>query len=337
MVTKTMYADKTQVIIDIGAAAPVTAEWLAETTYLLDAMGHTTAMYAQTDKPTYGVSLQPVPYTAIQAIVSNAASSLPTRTPTSSATGAATPTSSTTASTPRRPPKTVTIALAAAGGIIGVILMAMTFYLFRRRRNTRRIYAKGNLLASAEDAAVDSSSLDSIEKLKNGPGRSGAGTLSWEAFLKEVEKEYGMSFSDGSESSMNQLRKYAAELEERYNKLQQTKAIWPIKSGSRSSDTKTTSPAGESPPITRNSSLVHLKHTTSILKRPSRKGLVEAVQSMLGTSSSGETEAAGATYRPNLIQKQEVGVKKGVRFGNNEIREFGATPAPSRTSSMVYD
>lgn len=43
------------VVIDIGGAAAATAEWLEETTYLIDASGHTTAMYAQTDEPTLGV------------------------------------------------------------------------------------------------------------------------------------------------------------------------------------------------------------------------------------------------------------------------------------------
>ena len=69
MVTKTVYVDSTMVVIDIGGVAVATVEWLEETTYLIDASGHMTAMYAQTDESTLGVQLQPVLYTPVQAFV----------------------------------------------------------------------------------------------------------------------------------------------------------------------------------------------------------------------------------------------------------------------------
>ena len=49
------------VVVDIGAT-PLSAPWLAQTTYLIDQSGRTTAVLAQTDQPTAGVALSPVSY-----------------------------------------------------------------------------------------------------------------------------------------------------------------------------------------------------------------------------------------------------------------------------------
>ena len=58
---------------------PESAPWLGQTTYLIDPMGHTTAILAQTDQPTAGVTLAPVPYTnqAQAPLPSETASNLP--------------------------------------------------------------------------------------------------------------------------------------------------------------------------------------------------------------------------------------------------------------------
>lgn len=63
MVTSTIYSNSQIVVIDIGSV-PATVPWLEQTTYLIDQSGHTTAVLAQTDQPTGGVILSPVPYTA---------------------------------------------------------------------------------------------------------------------------------------------------------------------------------------------------------------------------------------------------------------------------------
>ena len=63
MVTSTIYSDSQLVVVDIGSV-PATRPWLQQTTYLIDQSGHTTAVLAQTDQPTGGVTLEPVPYTA---------------------------------------------------------------------------------------------------------------------------------------------------------------------------------------------------------------------------------------------------------------------------------
>ena len=80
MSAKTIYSDSQMVVVTVELI-PNTAPWLGQTTYLIDPMGHTTAILAQTDQPTAGVTLAPVPYTTLaqaQApLPSNTASSLP--------------------------------------------------------------------------------------------------------------------------------------------------------------------------------------------------------------------------------------------------------------------
>ncbi|KAL9071089.1 MAG: hypothetical protein Q9161_004428 [Pseudevernia consocians] len=78
MVTSTVYSDSQIVVVDVGSV-PATVPWLEQTTYLIDESGHTTAVLAQTDQPTSGVTLAPVPYTtqAQIALPSATAGSLP--------------------------------------------------------------------------------------------------------------------------------------------------------------------------------------------------------------------------------------------------------------------
>jgi hypothetical protein len=353
MVTKTIYADASMVVIDIGGAAPATAEWLAETTYLIDASGHTTAIYAQTDEPTLGVQLQPVPYTPVEALVTAVLSSTltPATTPLSlapSATRLANPTLSTAVSVSAsgRGPRPLTIALAAVGAIIGVSLMATIVYAFHRRRNRRRSSTRDDLPTFVEDAASDSSSSkNSVAQVKNGPW-SAQGVPTWEDFLKEVEREYerideSEMTSEGPETSMGGYRATTAELEERYNRLLSRSKRSPIKAITKSSATTVASPAESSPLWMRQSSqtngnhteknnlLVHAGQPVSILKRPARKRLAEAIQGMWGSSSTAESYM---DHGPSSAWKEAHVIKKGVRFGSNEIREFGATP--SRANSI---
>ena len=73
-----IYSDSQMVVVTIESI-PNSAPWLGQTTYLIDPMGHTTAILAQTDQPTGGVTLAPVPYTnqAQAPLPSKTASSLP--------------------------------------------------------------------------------------------------------------------------------------------------------------------------------------------------------------------------------------------------------------------
>ena len=80
MAANIIYSDSQMVVVTIESI-PSSAPWLGQTTYLIDPMGHTTAVLAQTDQPTGGVSLVPVPYTtqgqAQAPLPSETASSLP--------------------------------------------------------------------------------------------------------------------------------------------------------------------------------------------------------------------------------------------------------------------
>ena len=75
-----IYSDSQMVVVTIESI-PNSAPWLGQTTYLIDAMGRTIAILAQTDQPTGGVTLAPVPYTTqaqVQApLPSETASTLP--------------------------------------------------------------------------------------------------------------------------------------------------------------------------------------------------------------------------------------------------------------------
>lgn len=349
------------VVIDIGAVAP-TAEWLEETTYLIDSAGHTTAMIAQTDQPTAGVTLDPVPYTPAQALLSNNVPS--STTPPAGATSSTSPTTSPTAVKPTATSTTsthkrdssMTYTLVGVGAILGVLIAALTVYLLRRRNKRKRLSVFGQNIGSTES----SSSLNSLEKIVEGTRRTqgvfSRGTNreempSWEDFLKEVEDIYErfdnttiLSSSKGSDSKSDGSRPTVSELQERYDELWRTKHSPPTKQESNSSNAIIGSPTSNLPPLPKQtlrekSELTERKTTptqavgpVSILRWPARKGFIGAAHSILSNTAADAEEVGEG---PNPGQKQERKVKKGVRFGNNEIREFGATPLPSRTNSMI--
>ena len=365
MVTQTIYTDAYMVVIDIGAVAP-TAEWLEETTYLIDSAGHTTAMIAQTDQPTAGVTLQPVPYTPAQALLSNnvpssttppaeaASTTTPTTRPTTSA-AAVNPSATSTTSTHKRD-STMTYTLVGVGAMLGVLIAAMTVYLLRRRSKRKRFDVYSQNIGSTDS----SSSLNGLERLVEGTKMT-QGVFSqepdseemptWEEFLKEVENMYErfdnttiLSSSEGSDSHSDASRLTMSELQEKYDELWRTKHSPPTKRELNSPSAFIGSPTLNLPPLPKQtlrekSELTERKMTptqtmgpVSILRRPARRGFIGAVHSKISNTTA---DAAEAGEGPNSGQKPERKVRKGVRFGNNEIREFGATPVPSRTNSMI--
>ena len=357
MVTQTIYTDAYMVVIDIGAVAP-TAEWLEETTYLIDSAGHTTAMIAQTDQPTAGVTLQPVPYTPAQALLSNnvPSSTTPPAGPASATSRTAiSPTTTSTTSTHKRD-SSMTYTLVGVGAMLGVLVAAVTIYVLRKRSKRKRFSVFRQKIGSSDS----SSSLNSLEKLVEGTKRT-QGVFSresnreempsWEDFLKEVENIYErfdnttiLSSSKGSDSRSDGSRLTVSELQEKYDELWRTKHSPPTKRESNSSNAVIGSPTLNLPPLPKQtlrekSELTERKLTptqtigpVSILRWPARKGFIGAVHSIISNTTA---DAAEAEEGPNPVQKQERKAKKGVRFGNNEIREFGATPLPSRTNSMI--
>ena len=357
MVTQTIYTDAYMVVIDIGAVAP-TAEWLEETTYLIDSAGHTTAMIAQTDQPTAGVTLQPVPYTPAQALLPNnvpSSTTPPAGTASATSPTAINPTATSTTSTHKRD-SGMTYTLVGVGAMLGVLVAAVTVWLLRRRSKRKRFSVSGQNIGSTDS----SSSLNSLEKLVEGTRRTWGGFSqetnreempSWEDFLKEVENIYErfdnttiLSSSKGSDSRSDGSRPTVSELQEKYDELWRTKHSPPTKRESNSSNAVIGSSTSNLPALPKQtlrekSELTERKMTptqaigpVSILRWPARKSLIGAVHSIISNTNA---DAAEADERPNPSQKQGRKVKKGVRFGNNEIREFGATPLPSRTNSMI--
>ena len=354
MVTQTIYTDAYMVVIDIGAVPP-TAEWLEETTYLIDSAGHTTAMIAQTDQPTDGVTLQPVPYKPAQALLTNNVPSLttPPAGPASATSPAAiNPTVTSTPSTHKRD-SSMTYTLVGVGVMLGVLVAAVMVYLLRIRRKKKSFGVFGQKVGSTDS----SSSLNSLEKLVEGTRMTQGGFSresdreelpSWEGFLKEVENIYErfdnttiLSSSIGSISRSDGSRPTVSELQEKYNELWRNKHSPPME---QKTNSVVGSPTSNLPPLPKQtfrekSELTARKMTrpqsigpVSILKWPARKGIIGAVHGILSHTND---DAAEADEGSHPGQKQWPKGKKGVRFGDNEIREFGATPVPSRTNSMI--
>lgn len=329
MVTKTIYTDPYMVVVDIGVVNPTEA-WLQETTYLIDQAGSTTAMIAQTDQPTMGVSLQPVPFTPVNALVSPVAE--PTATPSASTAEPATSNNSRTV-----------IALVAVGVILGVVVMSATLYLLRRRASKQRLQAQGSSLSAdsaASDPSTSSNSLDKFFddfKISQGVGKAlfeEESLPSWETFLEEVERGYRDSdgnhvpSGEGSESMLDTSSgpENVAELKAKYEQLlahhrstSATGGLVTIKvPASRTRQAGKELGAGVQP--------------TSILKRPGHpagKGVrvTEGVQELLGVE-----EKEGMQ---DYVERKAAGIKKKVTFGKAEIREFGRTPLPSIAGSTL--
>lgn len=322
MVTKTIYTDPYQIVIDIGDVPP-TQQWLQETTYLIDQAGHTTAMIAQTDRPTRGVSLQPVPFTPVNAEL---APSVSTSSPVSTDSHAKSGSSNTI------------IALAAVGVVFGVVIMATTLCLLRRRALRQRLRAQSSLSISEDSAGSDSStSSNGVEKFfdetKTSQGVKPALPTdeiasSWKA-SQEVGTGYenvehfdasNVSSDEGFLSSSAESKTRNDRLPDRHRSAANVRFginAWGALPPTRmpvSNATQTREVTGE------------VAQPTSILKRPARKGLMDTVQGMLGIED-------GQSQR-DVTNPTKGGVKKTVTFGNAEIREFGRTPLPSSAGSV---
>ena len=221
-------------------------------------------------------------------------------------------------------------------------------YLLRRRRKRKSFGAFDQKVGNTDS----SSSLNILEKLVEGTQKSDSEEMpSWEDFLKEVESIYErfdnttiLSSSMGSISRSDGSRPTVSELQEKYNELWRDKHSPPVEQKTNSSNVVVGSPTSNLPALPRQtfrekSELTERKMNrpqstgpVSILKWPARKGFIGAVHGILGHTNDDATEADEGSH-PG--RKQEPKVKKGVRFGDNEVREFGATPMPSRTNSMI--
>ncbi|KAL9135598.1 MAG: hypothetical protein Q9175_003215 [Cornicularia normoerica] len=345
MGTSTIYSNSQLVVIDIGSVA-ATAPWLGQTTYLIDKSGHTTAVLAQTDQPTQGVTLKPVPYTTQvqtalpsttagdlpsgwtgnakevcgagnrQSVYSNA--TLTTIQPAAVRTSRPTTTAPSIAQSPTgatsRTPIAVTVAAAVIGVLAGIaIVVALVYYLRRRIRSTRP--RTKSLLQTSQDTAHSWPPADQVP--------------SWEVFVRATEEYYtrfgecATHFSEGKGLGLGLGRNQAVsrpsipELREKYERLQ-LNTQGTAQARSKSSNTYARLPAGYSPP-TKAPVQAHLGQPTSILKRPAPTEIANMAHGMLETEDERGARGISATRKLALA-------KKGVRFGVNQIREFGRSP-----------
>ena len=312
-VASTIYSGSRTVVVDIGST-PISAPWLARTTYLLNKGGRATAVLAQTDQPTASVMLEPVPYTT------QAHTALPS--PTAS-TDLLAPTSEATMAAPKTAPSSTTLTLrpqvpagtiAAIGAVTGIaILIALLFY-FRWRIKRYRLRPK-----------------DQMQTLRTTPRTwpLAYGVPSWEKLAKDAEKYYAGFYKstmtsveeNGSGLCLESMqigdRRSITELRERYERLLQ-RSQQSSDTGWESSDTHTTSPAIYLPPqkaITRAQS----DPPASILKRPPLTETTTTPASKMKNEDEQGSQAVPAPGFPAIV-------KKGVRFGVNQIREFGLSP-----------
>ena len=399
-----VHSDSQLGIVTVGSI-PDSARWLGQTTYLFDASEHTTTVLAQTDQPTDGVTLAPVPYnTQAQApLPSTTASSLPSgwayegcyndvnprervlplkqpyatnltvpscvwsclqlgysfsgvessiqcfcgnailngatladwdfdcnstcggnkmqicgghekmsvysnRTLTTSQSAPAqgseftavapTKAPSPTAVTSSTPIPAGKIAGAVIAAVTGIILMVALILYLRRRIRRHRVQSKSRMQMSRNDTQ-EWPLADRVP--------------SWEDFMKGVESnayDLGLkSAGSGSHPSLPELR-------ERYEQLRRKKQQ-SHHTSCESSDAYPASPTRYSPPQNR---------PASILKHPKRTRTINKAQRTLnGEDEQGHQDIPAARNR--------VLAKKYVRFGVNQIREFGRSPFIGHSSN----
>ena len=336
MGTSTIYSDAQYVIVDIGSA-PATAPWLKQTTYLIDSSGQTTAFLAQTGPATPGVTLTAVPYTSSQPTHSATITPVPHKSsqPTQGVTAATVsdtspaqvfrPSSAVPFGLPQAPtttvppsaqhpakasphtPRNVVVDAAVIGVLVGIaIAVALVYYTCRRIR-MKRLETK-RLLPTSQDTAEQWTPAHELPH--------------WDMFAKGTQQyhtrseESAMGFREGNGIGLgierNQFvpRPSIPEFGEKNEHLAR------VRSGSSNTyDQRLVGyPLPAKPPAQAN-----ICQPTSILKRPAPNGIPSVAQGIVGTEDERGPRRISATR--NIAR-----AKKGVRFGVNQIREFGRSP-----------
>lgn len=215
----------------------------------------------------------------------------------------ATPTIAPSRTGPTSQTPKVNVTIAAVIGVAGgVAIMLALVYLFWRIRSNRR--TKGPSQTSENTAQAWPPA---------GP------VPSWEDFLKATE-EYYAKVNKSNHSALGpqrihvELRPSIPELREMYELEFNRQRMY--QAGSNSSEKYVPPPKKEYPPTTKLALQGHLGQPTSILKRPATPEITNVAQ---GTFELEDRQISNTTE--NLVR-----AKKGVRFGVNQIREFGRTP-----------
>lgn len=304
------------VVIDIGAP-PTLSPWLEETTYLIDNLGHTTAMVAQTDQPTAGVALQPVPFTAAneQALLKTSATQqtagLPTATTIPHITPA--PTLAPTSSPARHSPSAIVFAGAGVGAAVGLVIMAVVIYLLRRRSKRNHLRTNESLeddYAWEDEKAGSRHSFDSWDtlgmaqsaRLAEKHERQHHGLRSTE----EVEKEY-KEFNSMNDRDRDALRHENGD-------------IW-IRRRDHDAESGSSTTIAASPPTSLHTQTSReardFRNKDTIPGRAAQPAsiLKQAAQGRLGEASQRDFARGHAqSERPNLIETTAERAKRGVRW-----------------------
>ena len=336
MGTSIIYSDAQYVIVDIGSA-PATAPWLKQTTYLIDRSGQTTAFLAQTGPATPGVTFTAVPYTSSQPTHSATITPVPQKSsqPTQGVTAATVsdtspaqvfrPSSAVPFRLPQAPtttvppsaqhpvkasphtPRNAVVDAAVIGVLVGIAVAVALVYYTRRRIRMKRLETK-RLLPTSQDTAEQWTPAHELPH--------------WDMFAKKTQQYHtrsegsAMDFREANGIGLgierNQLVPWPSilELGEKNEHLAR------IRSGSSNTyDQRPTGyPLPAKPPAQANTG-----QPTSILKRPAPNGIPSAAQGIVGNEDERGPRRISATR--NIAR-----AKKGVRFGVNQIREFGRSP-----------
>ena len=336
MGTTTIYSDAQYVIVDIGSA-PATAPWLKQTTYLIDSSGHTTAFLAQTGpaKPgvtltavpytdsqtTQGVTITPVPYKSSQSTQGVTATTVPdtssaqvftlssavpfglSQGPTTTAPPSAQHPNKASPHTPRN----VVVDAAVIGVLAGIAIVVALVYYIRRRIRMRRLETK-RLLQTSQDTPDEWTRVHELPH--------------WDMFVKETQqyhkrsKESAMDLHEGNGVGLGIERNQVVfwpsipELREENEPL--------ARGRSGSSNTYDHGPAGYPQPA-KPPAQANIGQPTSILKRPAPNGIPSVAKAMVGNEDERGPRRISASR--NIAR-----AKKGVRFGVDQIREFGRSP-----------
>ena len=336
MGTSIIYSDAQYVIVDIGSA-PATAPWLKQTTYLIDSSGQTTAFLAQTGPATQGVALKAVPYTSSQPTQGVTITPVPykssqstqgvtaTTVPDTSSAQVSTPSSTVPFGPPSGPattappsaqhpnkasphtPRNVVIDAAVIGVLAGIAIVGALVYYTRRRIRMKRLETK-MLLQTSQDIAE---SWTPAHELPH-----------WDMFVKETQQyhtrseESAMDFREGNGVGLGIERNQFVPWPSIPDLREKNKQLARVRSGSSNTYDQRLAgyPVPAKPPAQAN-----IGQPPSILKRPAPNGISSVAQGLVGYEDERGPRRISATR--NIAR-----AKKGVRFGVNQIREFGRSP-----------
>lgn len=211
----------------------------------------------------------------------------------------------------RTPTPAATIAAVVIGAVAGVtIMVAVIFYLYRRMKRNR--------VQKSQTQTDVTPAWPLADRVR-----------SWEEFTKDIDEYYTRcdeSMSElGLKTAGSGYRPSLPELRERYEQLQREKQKI-THTDSKSPDAYFASTAWYSPPQVP-PARAPLDQPTSILKHPTRTRMTDKAQRVL----HGENEQG----RKGIPGTRNLGLaKKCVRFGVNQIREFGRSPFVSQGSHL---